>query len=73
MKRTNASVLEEIDVKKRLLHGCLKLLFTDFVAKTLYFTLQKAGNTVQIVKNVELSSFQPILQKPVTFVKSLFT
>ena len=55
------------------IHGCLKLLFIDFLTKTSYFTSQEVGNPVQRITNVELSKFQPILQNSVTFVESLFT
>ena len=44
-----------------------------FMTKSSYFTSQEVGNPVQIIKNVELSRFQAILQNPVTFVESLFT
>ena len=37
-----------------------------------YFTSQEVGNPMQIIKNVELSKFQAILQNSVTFVESLF-
>ena len=53
-------------------HGCLKRLF-DFFDKMSYFTSQEVGNPAQIIKNVELLRVQAILQKPVTFVESLFT
>ena len=47
--------------------------FMIFVPKMSYFTLEEVGNPVQILKNDELSRFQAIMQKPGTFVESLFT
>ena len=44
-----------------------------FLTKISYFTSQEVGNPVQIIKNVELLRFQPILQNLVTLVESLFT
>ena len=44
-----------------------------FWQKMSYFTLQNVGNPVQIIKYVELSKFQPILELKITFVEGLFT
>ena len=52
-------------------HGCLKRLFIVLFCLS-YFTSQNVENSVQIIKYVELSRFQPILKLKVTFVESVY-
>ena len=51
------------------MHGCLKRLFINILAKMSYFTLQEVEIPMQMMKYDKLSTFQPILNLKTLLLK----